>query len=290
MNVFTRRKAALVRTLLVIASCAWGAGTVQAASIALQSASRGFLGSQVAGAPDIQTYTSLNAADVLAGHRLDTSSSSTAGISIAWIDATAGGMHAYSDAQALAGSALAGNTAIVVDTLHVSSSTLALGTAVDLALTLQFSVSYQPDGPTNAMSVGVASFFSANDGVNSLSLFDDGPTLSNGWGQVPDRPFGILHTFVGADVTLDQRLQVNIQVDTSNVFGQHLVADASHSAHFFVNTAAPVQLLSQSGHDYAQRTTGGNVPEPGTAALALLAFGLLAAHMAVKRPGCGRAA
>ncbi len=266
----------LTRVLVVTAGCMLSAAAAQASSISLQSASRGFVGSQVSGTPDIKTYSSLDPADLNAGQRLDTASNSAAGNVSAWVDATAGAMHAFNDAQATGGSVLADNTAIVVDSLHVSSSTLALGTAVDLALALQFSVSYQPDGPTNAMRVNVASYFTANDGLNSLSLFDNGPTLSNGWGQGLDLNFGVLHTYVGADITLDQRMQVNIQVDTSNAFGQHLVADASHSAHFFVNASNDVQLQSQSGHDYARADAGGQVPEPGSAALALLGVALLA--------------
>lgn len=260
-----------------------GAAAAQAlpVSLASYSTSRGMLG-DVVQAPDDKAFSTLDPAQVAAGIVLATNSSSAAGSASGWASAQPGVLRAFDQLQvaSLAGATVQErNYAGVVDSVHVSSAILPVGTPVTLHLDLAFNAAYTSSGLTNFMPVGLNATLAANDGTHSAYLYTDGPTQPNGvWGSLPDLVSATFATTVGADFSLDQRLSVDGQVSYVDGYGQTLVIDASHTARFYVDAPSGVQLISVTGHDYASASP---VPEPSGAAL--LPVGALVLGICVRR-------
>ncbi len=277
------RKARRLNRWIRYAACALAslpALPALAVSVALQSSST--IGQSQPQDQDIKNFQSLIPSDLTVLHRLDTGVSSTLASSDGWISGMAGALHAVSNASVTTGSQAfsnAFNQGAIVDVLHVTSPSLANGTPVALHLALSFSVLYSASLPASGLSFGITSFLTANDGLQSASLFSDGPkvVIDAGLtqGQGDDVLNATLQTFVGASVTLDQRISIaaHAEPELFTGIGRSAKADASHSAHFYVDAAtAGVVLVADSGHNYASALA---VPEPSESALLISGLALV---------------
>jgi hypothetical protein len=268
-------------TLVIALGTAAGAQAAPPVGVSSYSSAAGVIVSSqgsVTQPRDDVNFSSTDLAQVIAGKLLSTSSHSSAGSASGWASASPGVLKAYDtlDVAAVAGSiVLERNYAGILDSVHVSSATLAVGTPVDLQLNLAFTISFASSGLTNFMLVNESATFGANDGLHSAYMYTDGPTqpIDGRWGSLVDVMSAVLHTTVGADVAHDQLLAIDGQVNFVDGYGQQLTIDAGHTARYFVDAPADVLLTSATGHAYGSPSP---VPEPGSAALLLAGTALLA--------------
>ena len=84
----------------------------------------------------------------------------------------------------------------------------------------------------------------------------------------------ILHAFVGQYINLAESMSGGVSATYIDGVVRNGHADASHSAHFYIDSmTSGVDLSADSGHDYA--TSASSVPEPSPTALLCAGAGLI---------------
>jgi hypothetical protein len=152
------------------------------------------------------------------------------------------------------------------DTLLITSSSLALGTPVQLQVDLLFSRSVSGAGncAVSPTAVGLArtSFQASFTGV--IAEVQDSYCDS----QDINSPTAVLSTFIGAEFQVFSSLFV-----TGFSFLGTATADAGSTARFFLTPLQDFSYVTASGNDYSQQTA---VPEPASALLLLAGLGAVA--------------
>jgi len=152
------------------------------------------------------------------------------------------------------------------DSLTVTSSTLAVGTPVDLIFTMDFSAALDCAGANSISSnVSALAAFSAGQGQQILasqsacnSLLAGSKTLS-------------LATTVGADIPVEGQLNISASVTGTNDVGPTTANVDPPTSGFFIDSLTPgASYTTASGHTYFSPTT--SVPEPSS--LSLLGLGV----------------
>ncbi|PTT75598.1 hypothetical protein DBR42_28550, partial [Pelomonas sp. HMWF004] len=156
-----------------------------------------------------------------------------------------------------------------MDTLNVTSATLAVGTPV--RYTLRLAISGTIDGPSFEMGGRLAGAAAASAWLSDRTT---GQGANVNWSSQQNGPGFVevsVDTAVGHQLGIEGRLSVLAAVDATAVTARSLVVDYSHSAGYQVFTSVPgVNTVGASGYDFSAAP----VPEPGS--WALMAAGLLA--------------
>lgn len=152
------------------------------------------------------------------------------------------------------------------DAIHLTSATLAVGTPVDLHVTMNIASSVTS---SQAQSLYLDSSyvvqFMVSNFANSVSLFDDGP----GYGT--EVHSGVLHTFVGQTIDLTSSFAFFTYAEYLDQTVRTIQANLESS--FYVDSLDPaVTVAADSMHDYATPVSA--VPEPSP--VMLLLAGLVA--------------
>jgi hypothetical protein len=174
------------------------------------------------------------------------------------------------------------STVVFLDTLTVTSSTLADGTPVDLAIAL--SLDYELSGSNGGGSIdaflGLGNIQSGQATTQFTAYSDLGITVN--------RRTAVLHTFVGAVLGLTAQLHVGAGAGNCCEDGYGF-GDALNTMHFFVDAvglnADQFTYVSETGAPYFTPSPD-PVPVPEPATLLLLASGLggLLARQRHRRP------
>lgn len=183
------------------------------------------------------------------------------------------------------GSAIASLQSFWYDTFTVTSTTLDLGTAVTLDLTVDLVASLlAPEdlGICSTSSGGAGGCASAQaiiheggpDGGWLASASMRTPTTLDGGGtgiiSTPNPGTGIIDTFVGDTFQLWGELDLSATVGTGSTdpHSYSASAEAMNSAHFFITSmTAGADLVTASGMSYSPTTS--SVPEPSSLSLML---------------------
>ena len=159
---------------------------------------------------------------------------------------------------------------VFLDTLTVTSSTLADGTPVDLAITL--SLDYTLSGSGGGGSIDAFLGLGHSQAGQTTTQF----TAYSELGITVDRRTAVFHTFVGAVVGLTAQLHVGAGAGNCCEDGYGL-GDALNTMHFFVDavglSADRFTYVSETGAPYFTPSPD-PVPAPEPATLILLASGL----------------
>jgi hypothetical protein len=233
--------------------------------------------------PVTLNYTTSTAADLATTHTLGTTLTSYGSFANGWAEGGAGviRMDGFVHVEAAVGYVPPGyflqqagqSSGIgITDQIHVNSATLAAGTPVDLTVTLSFAQTVTLSEPASMyLGGGYFASYAANAGNgDSVYLTANGQDDVNATGSS-----AILHTFVGQYINLAESMSGGVNATYIDGVVRNGHADASHSAHFYVDSmTSGVDLSADSGHDY----TGGlsPVPEPSKTALMLAGAGLCA--------------
>jgi hypothetical protein len=155
-----------------------------------------------------------------------------------------------------------------MDTLTVTSATLAFGTPV--RYTLRLAISGTIDGPSFEMGGRLAGAAAASAWLSDSTT---GQGANVNWSSGTHAPGFVevsLDTAVGHRLGIEGRLSVLAAVDATAATARSVVVDYSHSAGYQVLTSVPgLNTVGASGYDFATP-----VPEPET--WALMAAGLVA--------------
>jgi hypothetical protein len=239
--------------------------------------------SNVASSPPVtQNYSTTTAADLATTHTLNTTVTSFGSTAYGWAEGGAGVIRIDSTVHVEAAVGYvpqgyflqqAGQSAGIgiTDQMHVNSTTLAVGTPVDLAVTLSFAqIVTLSEQASLYLGGGYFSTYAANaSNGTSVYLTANGQDNVNATGSS-----AILHTFVGQYINLAESMSGGVGATYIDGVVRDGHADASHSAHFYVDSMTSGVILSaDSGHDYASSVS--SVPEPSSTALMLAGAGLL---------------
>ena len=269
---------------LAAAACCTGLSAT-AASLHIVASS-----SVASGLPDSLDYATNTASDLASVHTLSTSvlsyGSSASGYAQggagvirmdAWVHAVNPATFGYPTGGHLIQSAGQNNGVGITDQLRVNSATLAAGTPVDLLFTLSFAQTVSlSQAASMFLGGGYYATFQANaQSGASLQLVANGIDNLAATGSS-----AVLHTFVGNYINLSEAMSGGAGATYFDSTERSAHADASHSAHFFVDPlSVGVSLSTDSGHNYA---TAAAVPEPSSAALGL-AGGVVVGWLARRR-------
>lgn len=165
--------------------------------------------------------------------------------------------------------AQASDLAVISETLQVTSTTLAAGSAVDLLFGLSFSQLLSSSEPLSIYLDGgfEAKFFAHDQSVNPTLILDsDGLTSA------------VMHTFVGQTIALTETMFGGAMATYIDQTGKSITDDATHSAHFYIDAQElGVTLIAESGHDYSSAVIS-PVPEPSEWAMLLTGFAFVGAR------------
>jgi len=228
----------------------------------------------IAPGADTESFSTTVAAQLALPHVLTSTRSAFGSNSNGWAEVSAGliRMDASSDAVDplshgyVSTSSLMvtqeNETASISENVQVLSTTLALNTPVDLVFNLSFAQIVTSSEPQSLYLRGnYTAAFVVHDSHNSVQLNSAADTV------------GVLHTFVGETINLSEQMFGGTYAEYIDQQARSVHADATHSAHFYIDAQTPgVSLLAESGHDYSSATIA-PVPEP--ASLALLCSGLV---------------
>ncbi len=234
------------------------------------------------GSPVTQNYSTTTAADLTTTHTLNTTSTSYGSNANGWAEGGAGviRMDGTVHVEAAVGYVPQGyflqeaqqNSGVgITDQIHVNSTTLAAGTPVDLTVTLSFAQIVALSEPTSLyLAGGYFATYAANAGNGtSVYLTANGQDNVNATGSS-----AVLHTFVGQYINLAESMSGGVRATYIDGVVRSGHADASHSAHFYVDSlTSGVTLSADSGHDYTASVS--SVPEPSSTALMLAGVGLI---------------
>ena len=268
-----------VHTLHVIAAAALCSSAVAAHAAGMNMVVTSNVASS---SPVTQNYSTTTASDLATTHTLATTSTSYGSNANGWAEGGAGviRMDSAVHVEAAVGYVPQGyflqeaqqNSGVgITDQIHVNSTTLALGTAVDLTVTLSFAQIVSLSEPASLyLAGGYFATYQANAGNGtSVYLTANGQDNMNATGSS-----AILHTFVGQYINLAESMSGGVRATYIDGVVRSGHADASHSAHFYVDSLTDgVTLSADSGHDYASSVT--TVPEPSSTALMIAGAGLI---------------
>lgn len=266
----------VLRTLIAAAVCS-GALAAHAASMNIVTTS-----SLASGLPSTQNYSTSTSADLATTHVISTTLTSYGSSASGWAEAGAGVIRMDGSVHVVqaVGYVSSGNFyqqggqqsgAGIIDQVHVNSTTLANGTPVDLLLTLSFAqIVTLSEAASLYLGGGYYATYAANAG-NGTSAY----LTANGIDNVnATGASAVLHTFVGQYINLAESMSGGVGAVYIDGVERSGHADATHSAHFFVDSLTDgVSLSADSGHDYA--TSVSSVPEPSSVALMLAGAGLI---------------
>ena len=232
--------------------------------------------------PVTQNYSTATPSDLAITHTLSTTVTSYGSSAYGWVEGGAGVIRIDSTVHVEAAigyvppgyflqqSAQNGGIGIT-DVLHVDSTVLAVGTPVDLTVTLSFAqIVTLSEAASMYLGGGYFATYAANAGNGaSVYLTANGQDDVNATGSS-----AILHTFVGQYINLSESMSGGVSATYIDGVVRDGHADASHSAHFYVDSITPgVSLSADSGHDYL--SSAASVPEPSSTALLLAGAGLI---------------
>jgi hypothetical protein len=157
------------------------------------------------------------------------------------------------------------------DLLTITSSTLPIGTPVDVLFTMALAGTVDATGGATSgyarSDYLAASTMSIGSGLGSISLRVEGVDTQNHQPYDLTRQL-LVSSHVGDRLALDAFLQVHAWAALEGT----TVTDFAHTAHFYGDASIPgVSLFGQTGHEYGSAVSA--VPEPGS--LCLLGTGLL---------------
>ena len=232
--------------------------------------------------PVTQNYSTTSPIDLATTHTLSTTVTSYGSTANGWAEGGAGviRMDASVHVEAAVGYVPQGyflqqsaqSSGIgITDQLHVNSTVLAVGTPVDLTVTLSFAQTVTlSESASMYLGGGYFATYAANaSNGDSVYLTANGQDDVNATGSS-----AILHTFVGQYINLTESMSGGASATYIDGVVRNGHADASHSAHFYVDSlTGGVDLSADSGHDYA--TSASPVPEPSPTALLLAGAGLI---------------
>jgi len=265
-----------VHTLIAVALCSSGI-VAHAAGMNMVVTSN-----VASSSPSTQNYSTATAADLATTHTLSTTVTSYGSFANGWAEGGAGviRMDGFVHVEAAVGYVAPGyflqqagqSSGIgITDLIHVNSTTLAAGTPVDLMTTLSFAQIVTLSEPTSMyLTGGYFATYAANaSNGTSVYLTANGQDDVNATGSS-----AILHTFVGQYINLAESMSGGVSATYIDGVVRNGHADASHSAHFYVDSmTSGVDLSADSGHDYTSSVS--SVPEPSSTALMLAGAGLL---------------
>jgi hypothetical protein len=234
------------------------------------------------GSPVTQNYSTATSADLATTHTLSTTVTSYGSSASGWAEGGAGviRMDGSVHVEAAVGYVSQGyflqqsaqNSGVgITDQIHVNSTTLAVGTPVSLMVTLSFAQTITLSEPASMyLGGGYFATYAANaSNGDSVYLTANGQDNVNATGSS-----AILHTFVGQYINLVESMSGGVSATYIDGVVRNGHADASHSAHFYVDSVTSgVNLSADSGHDYMTSTS--SVPEPSSMALLLAGAGLI---------------
>ena len=168
----------------------------------------------------------------------------------------------------------------------VVSSTLAVGEEVDLDFYFALSSDFMDTGrladPTHN---GASVEFNGTAKDTTSGAFVKAVIVNGSAGTTPWVVFQTLHTAVGRVIDLTGNLDLGVIARARNESGGNVIATsavlASHTGRMMYLPQANVQLISDSGHDYA--VVAAAVPEPGALSLVVLGIGAMAVGRSVSR-------
>lgn len=160
------------------------------------------------------------------------------------------------------------------DTLDITSSTLPVGTPVDLLFTLNYAASLECSGTAH---VNVAIGFTASAGGAAIQADDDTcNSILNGTQNI------IVATEVGTDLNIAGTLSLVAQALAVTNDGESTAGVDPPSAAFFIDSETPgATYTAASGYTYFSPTAS-TVPEPSS--IVMLLLGLFAVAVAAARP------
>lgn len=232
--------------------------------------------------PVTQNYSTATAADLATTQTLSTTVTSYGSFAYGWAEGGAGVIRMDGTVHVVAAvgyvpqgyflqEAQQNSGVGITDQIHVNSTTLAAGTPVDLTVTLSFAQIVALSEPTSLyLAGGYFATYAANAGNGtSVYLTANGQDNVNATGSS-----AVLHTFVGQYINLAESMSGGVRATYIDGVVRTGHADASHSAHFYVDSlTSDVTLSADSGHDYMSSVS--SVPEPSSAALLLAGVGLI---------------
>jgi hypothetical protein len=220
---------------------------------------------------DVQTYSTFNPSDVATSHSLTTSSSAFGSAANGSLVASAGSMtmHSYSsvvnpNANGCSCSLLVAqqdDKASFTDRVVLSSATLAVGTPVDLLVSMVSHDSFSSSQPT---SLYLKAGYLADFIVGAVSLYANDPV------QFPNLGSAVLHAFVGESIDLSASMELGTYAEYIDATARSISGDATTQFHLDPLSGG-VTVVSDSGHDYATAAVSA-VPEPSELALLLAGF------------------
>jgi hypothetical protein len=221
---------------------------------------------------DVKTYSTLDPAQLVATHTLNTASSGYGSTASGNVIATTGSatMHSFSSvvdpfANGCSNCGLLvaqqSDNAGFSDRIVLSSATLAVGTPVDLEVSMATQHSFSS---SQALSLYLTAGFQSQFIVGGVSLYYNDPL------QFPNVASGVLHTFIGQTIDLSAETILGTYAEYIDSTARSVTGDAS--AQFYIDPLeGGVTVSSDSGHDYATAAVAA-VPEPSQLALLLAGF------------------